>query len=144
MLGILLLINKKIANGVDLSLAYMFAVGAVLTAATVHVIPEAFERFENSDLGLYDLGVHVGGVTGAGFVIGIIVHTVGRSAHANAEEDEKEKGPTTPTIPQSLWELVEARKGKALLDLKGLKPICYNVIIGDAVSSFIGCSHDAM
>ncbi|CAM9962183.1 unnamed protein product, partial [Ectocarpus sp. 4 AP-2014] len=45
-------------------------------------------------------------------------------------------GPTTPKIPHSLWELVEARKGKALLDLKGLQPICYNVIVGDAVHAF--------
>lgn len=133
--GILLLVHKRIANGVDLSLAYMFAVGAILTAATVHVIPEAFERFENSDFGLYDLGVHVGGVTGAGIVIGIIIHVLGRADHSHSEESGT--GPTTPKIAQSLWELVEARKGKALLDLKGLKPVCYNVIIGDAVSSLL-------
>lgn len=137
--GIFLLINKRVANGVDLSHAYMFATGAILTAALIHIIPESFERFEDAELGLHDLGIHTGVTILAGVTASIIIRAVCTAGHSHggdagtAKVVDAVRGPTTPTIPDNLWELVQQRKGKGLLDFKGLKPICWNVIIGDAV-----------
>ncbi|CAM9369523.1 unnamed protein product [Ectocarpus sp. 12 AP-2014] len=144
--GIFLLINKRIANGIDLSHAYMFATGAVLTAALIHIIPESFERFEDAELGLHDLGIHTGVTILAGITASIIIRAVCTAGHTHTgapatakvveADGSQSRGPTTPTIPENLWELVQQRKGKALFDFKGLKPICWNVIVGDAVHSF--------
>lgn len=146
--GIFLLINKRIANGVDLSHAYMFATGAILTASLIHIIPESFERFEDAELGLHDLGIHTGVTVLAGITASIIIRAVctasqshtGAPATAKVVEADgsQSRGPTTPTIPENLWELVKQRKGRALFDFKGLKPICWNVIVGDAVSGLGG------
>ncbi|CAM9304344.1 unnamed protein product [Ectocarpus sp. 13 AM-2016] len=144
--GIFLLINKRIANGVDLSHAYMFATGAILTASLIHIIPESFERFEDAELGLYDLGIHTGVTILAGITASIIIRAVCTAGHSHTgapatakvveADGSQSRGPTTPTIPENLWELVQQRKGRALFDFKGLKPICWNVIVGDAVHSF--------
>ena len=134
------LISKRVANGVDLSHAYMFATGAILTAALIHIIPESFERFEDAGLDLHDLGVNTGVTILAGITAGTIIravfqgdHSHSHSAKAVQEDGNASTGPTTPTIPDTLWELVQQRKGKALLDVKGLRPICWNVVVGDAV-----------
>lgn len=142
-----LLINKRIANGVDLSHAYMFATGAILTAALIHIIPESFERFEDAELGLHELGIHTGVILLAGITASIIIRAVFQGNHSHAgfastgkavqAGESSSRAPTTPTIPDTLWELVQQRKGKALLDVKGLQPICWNVIVGDAVSNLL-------
>lgn len=145
--GMFLLINKRIANGVDLSHAYMFATGAILTASLMHIIPESFERFEDEELGLHDLGIHTGVTLLAGITASIVIRAVFQANHSHdvpatakvvGADGSAPRGPTTPTIPENLWELVQQRKGKNLFDLKGLKPICWNVIVGDAVSGFGG------
>lgn len=145
--GIFLLINKRVAAGVDLSYAYMFATGAILTAALIHIIPEAFERFEDAELGLYDLGINTGVTVLAGVTVGIIIRTLSNNDHSHANVAGVDKtveaggssaaGPVAPTIPDSLWDLIQQRKGRALLDVKGLQPICWNVIVGDAVSALL-------
>lgn len=142
--GIFLITSKRIAKGVDLSQAYMFATGAILTAALMHIIPESFERFEDAELGLHDLGIYTGLTLLAGITAGVIIRAVFRGHHSHAglaaagkvvqADETSSRGPTTPTVPDNLWELVQQRKGKPLLDVKGLQPICWNVIVGDAVS----------
>eukprot|EP00903_Cladosiphon_okamuranus_P020875 g19170.t1 len=137
--GILLLISKRVANGIDISYAYMFATGAILKASLMHVIPEAFGRFEDSLIDLYKLGIHTAVAVLAGITAGVIIRIVFTAnheihGHGKAVQEDGSTGATSSTIPDTLRELVQEREDRPLLSVKGLQPICWNVCIGDAVS----------
>lgn len=41
--GLVVIVNKRVAHSIDLSHAFIFASGALLTASLLHIIPEAIE-----------------------------------------------------------------------------------------------------
>ncbi|CAN0132293.1 unnamed protein product, partial [Ectocarpus sp. 13 AM-2016] len=160
--GIVVVASKHVANNIDLSHAFVFASGALLTAALLHIIPEALEGLEESYDSLHDLGLYAGLAVMGGVSLGIVLHALLESGHSHSPGESHSHAPgavetggsgakasadtgtSEATLPPSpvesnsdnLQALISARKGKSLLDVKGLEPVCWNVIAGDLVHNF--------
>ncbi|CAN0283619.1 unnamed protein product [Ectocarpus sp. 6 AP-2014] len=160
--GIVVVASKHVANNIDLSHAFVFASGALLTAALLHIIPEALEGLEESYDSLHDLGLYAGLAVMGGMSLGIVLHALLESGHSHSPGESHSHAPgaveaggggakasadtgtSEATLPPSpvesnsdnLQALISARKGKPLLDVKGLEPVCWNVIAGDLVHNF--------
>lgn len=154
--------SKHVANNVDLSHAFVFASGALLTAALLHIIPEALEGLGESYDSLHDLGLYAGLAVMGGISLGIVLHALLESGHSHSPGENHSHAPgaveaggggakapadtgtSEATLPPSpvesnsnnLQALIAAREGKSLLDVKGLEPVCWNVIAGDLVHNF--------
>ncbi|CAM9236189.1 unnamed protein product [Ectocarpus sp. 12 AP-2014] len=160
--GIVVVASKHVANNIDLSHAFVFASGALLTAALLHIIPEALEGLEESYDSLHDLGLYAGLAVMGGMSLGIVLHALLESGHSHSPGESHSRAPgaveaggsgakasadtgtSEATLPPSpvesnsdnLQALISTRKGKSLLDVKGLEPVCWNVIAGDLVHNF--------
>ncbi|CAM9362596.1 unnamed protein product [Scytosiphon promiscuus] len=185
--GIIVVINKRVAHSINLSHAFMFASGALLTASLLHIIPEALEGLEDEYDSLHDLGLYAGLAILGGISFGILIHALMDSGHSHSPNEPHHhpvggngnvtseslggdahsviKAPadgtsvgvtpvtgttrmgshgdvaTQPSFPAvsdtaNLQALMAARKDRSLLDLKGLQPVCWNVIAGDLVHNF--------
>lgn len=149
--------NKHVAHSIDLSNAFTFASGALLAASFLHIIPEAMEGLAGEGVSLHDMGLDAGLSILVGLFLSICIRAMletgdtegvvdsGRKAPADgsavaAEEQttviKHQCGAARPRLAgaDNLWELISGRKGKSLLDLKGLHPVVWNVIAGDLVS----------
>ncbi|CAN0399296.1 unnamed protein product [Pylaiella littoralis] len=131
--GILVVMNKRVAHVISLSHAFIFASGALLAASLLHIIPEAMEGLESQYDSLHDLALYAGLTVLAGMTFGMVIHALLDTGHSHGQ-------PETPSemslSHQNLQELIASRKGRSLLDLKGLQPVCWNVIAGDLVHNF--------
>ncbi|CAM9503065.1 unnamed protein product, partial [Ectocarpus fasciculatus] len=192
--GLLVVVNKRVAYSIGLSHAFIFASGALLTAALLHIIPEALEGLDSSYDNLHKLGLHAGLAVMGGLSVSIVIHGLMESGHSHspneghshgggagavgsgggnghharvsgdagtltplglAEGDKVSAWPggnspqtvqiqadvTQPPSPaesstDNLHALIAAREGRSLLDVKGLQPVCWNVVIGDLVHNF--------
>lgn len=176
--GLLVVINKRVANSIGLSHAFIFASGALLTASLLHIVPEAMEGLESKYDSLHDLGLYAGLTVLAGITFGMVIHALLESGHSHSQDAPHHnavgaigagsssgaavspeaglmpavtgsKVPSTQDVTQpmpladmshdNLRGLIAARQDRSLLDIKGLQPVCWNVIAGDLVRlSFVG------
>ncbi|CBJ29788.1 conserved unknown protein [Ectocarpus siliculosus] len=192
--GLLVVVNKRVAYSIGLSHAFIFASGALLTAALLHIIPEAMEGLDSSYDNLHDLGLYASLTVLSGLFVSIVIHGLMESGHSHspneahshgggeetvrpgggnghharvsddastmmplglAEGDKVSAWPggnspqavqiqadvTQPPSPaesstDNLRALIAEREGRSLLDVKGLQPVCWNVVIGDLVHNF--------
>lgn len=192
--GLLVVVNKRVAYSIGLSHAFIFASGALLTAALLHIIPEAMEGLDSSYDNLHDLGLYAGLTVLGGLSVSIVIHGLMESGHSHspyeghshggdaetvrpggghghharvsddagtmmplglAEGDKVSAWPggnspqavhiqadvTQPPSPaesstDNIRALITEREGRSLLDVKGLQPVCWNVVIGDLVHNF--------
>ncbi|CAM9839785.1 unnamed protein product [Scytosiphon promiscuus] len=162
--GLLVVINERVARSIGLSHAFIFASGALLTASLLHIIPEALEGLEDEYESLHDLGLYAGVALLGGLSFSILVHTFLESGHSHGRGGRPHQGarseiydegagggaggyagsalgtqPPSPTEtmgPDNLRSLIAAREGRSLLDVRGLQPVCWNVIAGDLVHNF--------
>ncbi|CAM9246506.1 unnamed protein product [Ectocarpus sp. 12 AP-2014] len=192
--GLLVVANKRVAYSIGLSHAFIFASGALLTAALLHIIPEAMEGLDSSYDNLHDLGLYAGLTVLGGLSVSIVIHGLMESGHSHfpnagpshgggaetvrpgggnghharvsdnagtmmplglSEGDKVSAWPggnspqavqiqadvTQPPSPaesstDNLRALIAEREGRSLLDVKGLQPVCWNVVIGDLVHNF--------
>lgn len=131
----------------------MFAAGALLVAALLHIVPEALPGLSDKyDGSIHDVNFFGNLLLLTGITIGIIIHAILEATHAKAvaastlpvaNMDEKDG-------MQNLKALMQERKGKALFDFSDVQPVCYNIIIGDFVhniadgvaigTAFLGCN----
>ena len=87
--GIITVISSRVARKIDLSLAFLFASGALLTTAVVHIIPDAMDSLaaeygaedgDDDDGGgdghLHDLFLHSSIAVMAGIFGGFLLHVV--------------------------------------------------------------------
>ncbi|CAN0399444.1 unnamed protein product [Pylaiella littoralis] len=131
--GILVVMNKRVAHVISLSHAFIFASGALLAASLLHIIPEAMEGLESQYDSLHDLALYAGLTVLAGLTFGMVIHALLDTGHSHGQPET----PSEMTLShQNLRELIASRKGRSLLDLKGLQPVCWNVIAGDLVHNF--------
>lgn len=156
--------NKKVAHSIDLSNAFTFASGALLAASFLHIIPEAMEGLAGDGVSLHDMGLDAGLSILVGLFFSIVIRamletgeTEGAVGPAQAPADgtslgapgqqtaviKHDCGTTRPRLSgaENLWELISARKGRSLFNIKGLHPVCWNVIIGDLVRGNKVCFH---
>lgn len=87
--GIITVVSSRIAHKIDLSLAFLFAAGALLTTAVVHIIPEAMEGLAPDFPGdLHGMFLRSGITVLSGIFLGMLLHVVlddgghSHSAHA--------------------------------------------------------------
>lgn len=199
----MLVASGRVAHNIDLSYAYVFASGALLTASMLHIVPEAMEGLESKyPDDLHGLALRAGVAILAGVFFGVAMHVVLESGHSHAHGAhdhnaalgaDAERGDGISTAPKTngdgetqlpearpapraprpgswsvprdldvqsaitaataapsgglstdgddgrtanLQGMIEARKGKALLDLNDLQPVCWTVIVGDLVHNF--------
>lgn len=79
------LISTRLATKINLSLAFMFASGALLTTAIIHVIPEAMEGLEaESHHDLEGIAKRSGLTIMAGVFMGLALHIALESQHSHA------------------------------------------------------------
>lgn len=170
--GLLVVINKRVANGIGLSHAFIFASAALLTASLLHIVPEAMEGLESKYDSLHDLGLYAGLTVLAGITFGMVIHALLASGHSHSHDaphhnavgvvgggssssaavsaeaglmpavtgskvpsiqDVTQPMPLADSSHDNLRGLIAARQDRSLLDIKGLQPVCWNVIAGDLV-----------
>lgn len=217
LVGIVVIINGRVAKNIDLSHACILASGALLATAILHIIPEAMEGLEEKyPDDLHTLGLNAGIAMLAGISFGVFMHAALESGHSHSHGSgqhasntcattdgkngdapavgvavtgvECSYSPANASVPfalstevghaptnghgnetqldhgkasnsaisdevtdtTSLQGLIHRNKDKALLDLTGLQPVCWIVILGDLVhnfadgvtigAAFLGCS----
>ncbi|CAN0484290.1 unnamed protein product [Ectocarpus sp. 12 AP-2014] len=155
--GVLTIINQKVAHAIGLSHTFTFASGALLTASLLHIIPESLEGIAAEYDHLHDAGLWAGLAILGGIGFSILIHALMESGHGHghghghtetnqaataAVGDGPAPAGTAPlaltikVTPENLWALISERKERSLLDLKGLKPVCWNVVAGELVHNF--------
>ncbi|CAN0309893.1 unnamed protein product, partial [Ectocarpus sp. 8 AP-2014] len=151
--GILTIINQKVANAIGLSHTFTFASGALLTASLLHIIPESLEGIAAEYDHLHDAGLWAGLAILGGIGFSILIHALMESGHSHGPSETKQAATaavgdgaapagtaplalTDKVTPANLWALISERKERSLFDLKGLKPVCWNVIAGELVHNF--------
>lgn len=86
--GLLIAASKRIAHTINLEHASMFAAGALLTAAFLHIIPEALEGLESEyEDNLHDMGIAAGVAILAGISLGVILQSFLDAAHSHGPAD---------------------------------------------------------
>ncbi|CBN78257.1 conserved unknown protein [Ectocarpus siliculosus] len=141
--GILTIINQKVANAIGLSHTFTFASGALLTASLLHIVPESLEGIAAEYDHLHDAGLWAGLAILGGIGFSILIHALLESGHGHGHGH----GPTetiqaaTAAVgdgpaPAGTAPLALTDKERSLFDLKGLKPVCWNVIAGELVHNF--------
>ncbi|CAN0447449.1 unnamed protein product [Ascophyllum nodosum] len=159
--GIIAVVSGCISNKINLSYACIFAAGALLAASLLHIVPESLEGLESEFDDLHEMVIAAGTAILGGISIGVVLHALLETGPTHAIPVAT---PTSPTTDQSenpvgnnasddaetLQALIVARRDKALTDVKDLKPVCWNLIIGDLVhnfadgviigAAFLGCS----
>lgn len=215
LVGIVVVVNGRVAKNIDLSHACILASGALLATAILHIIPEAMEGLEEKyPDDLHALSLNAGIAILGGVSFGVFMHAAlesghshshGSSQHASntcATTDGKtcdapaagvavsgvEYSPASSSVPfalsaeaglapsngnrkdtqirqggsstsgisddvtdtTNLHGLINTNRDRALLNLAGLQPVCWIVILGDLVhnfadgvtigAAFLGCS----
>lgn len=160
------LVHRKVASSIDLSYVFMLASGALLAAPMLHIIPEAMEGLEPEYDSLHDLGLYSGLAVLGGISFGTLIHAVMGSDHvhskAQLDHDASNGAAVEGTTPapagtstdlsaganktasdghhkpqlKTLQTLIAENSWRSLLDLKGLQPVCWNVVSGDLVHNF--------
>lgn len=81
------MVSKRIASKINLSYAFLFASGALLTTAIVHIIPEAMEELEAEHPdNIYENGLKAGIAVMAGLFAGFLLHVAFANAHSHVHE----------------------------------------------------------
>ncbi|CAN0435516.1 unnamed protein product, partial [Laminaria digitata] len=85
--GIITVVSKRIASKINLSYAFLFASGALLTTAIVHIIPEALEQLEAEHPdNAYENALNAGIAVMAGLFGGFLLHVALLNAHSHVHE----------------------------------------------------------
>ena len=87
--GLLILISKRIANSINVAYACIFAAGALLAAALLHIIPEALEGLESKFDDLHELGISAGIALLGGLFFGIVLHAFVEARHSHGPESHQ-------------------------------------------------------
>ena len=87
--GLLILISKRIANSINVAYACIFAAGALLAAALLHIIPEALEGLESKFDDLHELGISAGIALLGGLFFGIVLHAFVEASHSHGPESHQ-------------------------------------------------------
>ncbi|CAM9673544.1 unnamed protein product [Choristocarpus tenellus] len=148
LIGIFSLVWSNSKERLNLSEAYLFGSGALLTASIVHLLPEALESMSSSYSDLHDTGLWTGVTLLCGIFIGFVLHLgAGHSHYPNHLEGSTEDRmaqavpPTSSVVrdvgpTDTVVEKVPEKQNRALCDLKHLSPLCWNIIVGDLVHNF--------
>lgn len=64
----------------------------------------------------------------------------GNSSSMEAAMDATQPPSPAETNPDNLKSLISSRQGRSLFDVRGLEPVCWNVIAGDLVRWLVGLS----
>lgn len=163
--GLVVVMNKKVAHSIDLSNAFTFASGALLAASFLHIITEAIEGLAGEGVSLHDMGLDAGLSILVGLFLSICIRAMletgdtegvidggGKAAPAAAVDGAEQQttvikhacGTARPRLAgkDNLGELISQRKGRSLLNITGLHPVVWNVIIGDLVREGRGVNLD--
>ena len=159
--GIITVVSGCISNKINLSHACIFAAGALLAASLLHIVPESLEGLESEFDDLHEMVIAAGTAILGGISIGVVLHALLATGHTHAipvatptspttDQSENPAGNNASDDAETLQALIMARRDKALTDVKDLKPVCWNLIIGDIVhnfadgviigAAFLGCS----
>eukprot|EP00903_Cladosiphon_okamuranus_P011545 g10869.t1 len=141
--GIILVVSKYVSGNIDLSSAFALAAGALLAASFLHIIPEAMEGLAGDEIDLHQMGIDAGISILVGLFVSICIRAVLETReHGGVNSGNKisAEGDNHAVVglagDDSLSDLIVARKGRSLFDFKGLRPVCWNVLIGDFVHNF--------
>ncbi|CAM9649453.1 unnamed protein product, partial [Choristocarpus tenellus] len=144
--GLLFLAWSKTEEKLNLSEAYMFGSGAIVTISIVHLVPEAMESVSSSYSDLHDTGLWSGVALLCGIFIGFVLHLAVGHSHSHNVEGSPEVRTVGAVAPSSgVAGDVEASdmvvkkiagKNRSLFDLKHFSPLCWNIIVGDFIHNF--------
>ena len=159
--GIITVASGCISNKINISHAGIFAAGALLAASLLHIIPESLEGLESDFDDLHEMGIAAGTAILGGISLGVVLHAFVATGHTHAipvatptspttDQNDNSTGNSANYNTETLQALIMDRGDRALTDVKGLKPVCWNLIIGDFVhnfadgiiigAAFLGCS----
>lgn len=121
--GVITVVSSRVAEKINLPLAFLFASGALLTTAIVHIIPEAMNDLEGEfEDDLHNLTLHSGIVIMAGVTGGYLLHVaIGNGHHRSHSQFPVGAAGTGPDRSEEEESVETASASAADGDATGIK-----------------------